>query len=294
MNYRKHAYLILAHNELPLLEFLVSCLDYEENDIYIHIDRKASYDGTSIKTKKSKLIFLPERWDARWGDITLVQIQLELLELAFQKGIYVYYHFLSGVDLPLKSQKYIHSFCLENRGKEFIGFVNDRDIESEINRRMRYRHIFAKRFQNRNVFIRLLRKLFLEIQIIGGFIRNKQIHFRKGPQWCSITDDFAAYLLSCKPEIMRIFSHTYAPDEFFVQTICWNSRFRERIYNPDDEFEGCLRFINWKNGILQPFNDSDIDRMFKSDKWFARKFNSKDVDVLNDYKRYYEAYISRW
>ena len=34
----KHAYLIIAHNEYPVLETLVSMIDDERNDIYLHID----------------------------------------------------------------------------------------------------------------------------------------------------------------------------------------------------------------------------------------------------------------
>ena len=39
----KHADLILAHNNFYILERLVKLLDYEFNDIYIHIDKKVRY-----------------------------------------------------------------------------------------------------------------------------------------------------------------------------------------------------------------------------------------------------------
>ena len=37
----KHAFLIIAHNEYPVLEVLLSMLDDERNDIYLHIDNRA-------------------------------------------------------------------------------------------------------------------------------------------------------------------------------------------------------------------------------------------------------------
>ena len=40
----RHAYLIIAHADFELLENLLSVLDYEDNDIFIHIDKKVSYD----------------------------------------------------------------------------------------------------------------------------------------------------------------------------------------------------------------------------------------------------------
>lgn len=38
----KHAFLIIAHNEYPILEVLLSMLDDERNDIYLHIYRQTS------------------------------------------------------------------------------------------------------------------------------------------------------------------------------------------------------------------------------------------------------------
>ena len=37
----KHAYLIIAHGELPVLETLLSMLDDERNDVYLHVDKRA-------------------------------------------------------------------------------------------------------------------------------------------------------------------------------------------------------------------------------------------------------------
>ena len=38
----KHAFLIMAHGSLPLLRVLLSMLDDERNDIFLHIDRKCA------------------------------------------------------------------------------------------------------------------------------------------------------------------------------------------------------------------------------------------------------------
>ena len=68
----KHAYLIMAHNQPKLLEILIQCLDYHENDIYVHLDQKwTDFDGTDLYkyVKKSKLYILKDRYDVRWGSI---------------------------------------------------------------------------------------------------------------------------------------------------------------------------------------------------------------------------------
>lgn len=37
---KKHAVLIMAHNQFKILEKLMIQLDHERNDLYIHVDRK--------------------------------------------------------------------------------------------------------------------------------------------------------------------------------------------------------------------------------------------------------------
>lgn len=74
----RHAYLIIAHNNEPLLQMLISILDDNRNDIYVHIDRKADFDGSTLRTSNSLLTILHERYDARWGDFSLVEAELEL------------------------------------------------------------------------------------------------------------------------------------------------------------------------------------------------------------------------
>ena len=53
----KHAFLIIAHTDWSLLKTLVSLLDYELNDIYIHIDAKVPAKAIpDIICSKSNLV----------------------------------------------------------------------------------------------------------------------------------------------------------------------------------------------------------------------------------------------
>lgn len=45
----QHAYLIMAHQHPEQLRMLMRCLDYKNNDIFLHIDAKyKDFDGTYI------------------------------------------------------------------------------------------------------------------------------------------------------------------------------------------------------------------------------------------------------
>lgn len=111
-------------------------LDDGRNDIYLHIDKKVvlgPLEQDLFRLAKARLFVLEQRLDVRWGDISVVKAELLLLETASMKGPYDYYHLLSGVDLPIKSQDYIHRFFEKNKGYEFVpyscGEANLKDLE---------------------------------------------------------------------------------------------------------------------------------------------------------------------
>ena len=124
----KHAYLIIAHNNFYILKKLIALIDDERNDIYIHIDKKTKNfkknDFMNI-CKKSNVYFI-KRISVYWGDYSQVQCELNLLKAAI-KGNYQYYHLISGVDLPIKSQDYIHDFFDINNNIEYVRFTDNWD-----------------------------------------------------------------------------------------------------------------------------------------------------------------------
>lgn len=279
----KHAYLILAHNEFTILERLIQAIDDERNDIYIHFDGKLkSYPV--FQPIHAGLFILTNRIDVRWGDISVVKAEYALFEAAFQSGGYSYYHLLSGVDMPLKSQDYIHRFFVENNGKEFIGYCQG-DITAGIDRKVRRWHLFPENFKDTqggmSIGKKVLRAGWIRMQLLLRIRRNKDVNFRKGTQWLSISSELVGYLLQQREEVVRIYSHTFCSDEIFVQTICWNSPFRNRVYNIHDEGRGCLRMIGWKGNRLEEWQERDFEELMSSDALFARKFGSRHIGVVN-------------
>lgn len=275
----KHAYLIIAHTEYDLLLQLINQLDDVRNDLYIHIDKKADFDGSNIQTNNCGLYILPQRIDARWGDFSLVEVEFLLFETAFNQGDYSYYHLLSGVDLPIKSQDYIHQYCRQYQGKEFIGFEQQISPE-KLHWRSQHYFLYARDFRSTSLWKRGLRTAFVRIQDLVGYRRNSW-EIKKGAQWCSVTQNFVSYLLWHRSELYTLFNHTFCPDEMVIQTLCWNSPFRDKVYSFTDEFEGCKRYIPWVNGSILTLRLDEVEIMICSDKWFARKFSSQQQEVID-------------
>ncbi|MDR0542771.1 MAG: beta-1,6-N-acetylglucosaminyltransferase [Dysgonamonadaceae bacterium] len=279
----KHACLILAHNEFEVLERLIRALDDVRNDIYIHFDRKLK-EYPAFQTRHAGLYVLTERIDVRWGDVSVVEAEYALFEAAYRQIGYDYYHLLSGVDMPLKSPDYIHDFFDKHKGKEFIGYYQG-NIDAQIERKVQRYHLFPKHFRETKGWKALgrkcLRSAFLRLQILLGIKRNRNVLFKKGTQWISITGDFVEYLLARKKQVLDTCRHTFCSDEIFVQTVCWSSPFRDRIYDPHDEGHGCMRMINWKDNRLKEWEEKDYGILMQSDALFARKFSGKHIEVVN-------------
>lgn len=274
----KHAYLILAHNEFALLQHLVSAIDDPRNDIYVHIDKKVK-DLPTLHTEKAGLTFLTQRTDIHWADLSMVKAEYALFETASAHGPYQYYHLLSGVDLPIKSQNYIHDFFDRHDGKEFIGFTLT-EMTPELIRRTQRWHMFPKHFsQTRNRYS-APRAAFLRLQEILGLKRNHNVSFMKGSQWVSVTERMARYFLNRRAWVMNTFTHTFAPDECVMQTLAVMSPLRVDLFNTHSDAAGCMRAIGWRNGRLIDWEASDYDKLARSPALFARKFNSRDPQFI--------------
>ena len=110
---KKHAFLIIAHNDFPLLQKLITLLDDPCNDIYLHIDKKADKSNIpDFSTKHSKLQTIPSI-TVNWGGHSQIFCELNLLKCATQ-NVYYYYHLLSGADLPIKNNRYIQAVRAQN------------------------------------------------------------------------------------------------------------------------------------------------------------------------------------
>ena len=280
----KHAFLILAHNEFEILRLLVSRLDDSRNDIFIHFDRKVA-TLPNLEVKNAGLTVLEDRKDVRWGGFSMMEAEYALFEAAAAKGPYQYYHLLSGVDLPLKSQEYIHRFFDAHDGKEFIGYTWTQ-MPKEFVRKMRRWHLFPEKFKSRDFVLRALRAGFIRFQEVFGIIRNKDVDFKKGSQWVSVTDGMVRFMLDHKEWVHKTFRNTFSPDELVVQTLCWMSPFKGNIFNIADDGAGCMRAIGWRENpgssemVLKDWTAEDYDLLKYSPALFARKFNSSDMEFI--------------
>ncbi len=275
----KHAYLIMAHNNFDLLSLLLQLIDDARNDIYIHIDKKVKdFDVKKYENMctYSKVYFTSERIDVKWGGSSQVWTELVLYKEAI-KHQYKYYHLISGVDLPLKSQNEIHDFFERHNHKEFIYYA-DKTTHWDYERLSRYH--FPKKWNKK-----ITAKLYgLQNKLKIDRIKKYNMEFKKGANWCSLTYEAVKYLVGKEKFIHQICRATSCADECYKQYLLCNSDFfKDRIFlnekgKPDD-----LREIDWTNCVNSPhiYTMEDLEKLKNSNKIFARKFDEKvDSEII--------------
>lgn len=279
MSNNKMAYLIMAHKNDGTFYALLQMLDNVRNDIFIHMDNKcANYSPKNTENflERSRC-FHAERTSVAWGGYSQIGAEVSLLKTAVKEGNYMFYHLLSGEDLPISSQENIYNFFCLHQNKEFIRFEKP---EFEYSDRIRYYYRYQERIGKKKNAYWYLQQFDVLCQKLIHSKRNKDVSFQKGSNWFSITDDFAKYVIEKEEWIKKHFSCTVCCDEVFLQTLLINSAFQDRLYYKkfDDAMCSAMRLIDWKRGEKPyVFRQEDYDELVSSPMLFARKFQW-DVD----------------
>lgn len=272
----KHAYCIMAHENWKQLQMLIGVIDDERNDIYLHIDAKSLNDFRNrgeLKTKNSSL-FLTESIDVRWSDISQVDAELLLFKHVIRSGKkYNRIHLISGSDFPLKSQNELHKMFL-NEDREYLSFGKDVHL---MYRRLRYYH-FLVRYRRKWYVTELLRRIILVPQILFiNRLRNIDLKFAYGQNWCSLTLPAVKAIIDKMVELRPKLKYTTSADEVYKQMILGSDN-KFKILNKS------ISYTCFSHGCASPktLTMADYDNIMSSGCLFARKFDINiDIKVIN-------------
>lgn len=277
----------MAHQNPWQLSVLLELLDDPRNDIYLLIDGKSEL-GTD------ELLYLPSRsgfvtyknvdFKIYWGGLSQIKGEMFLLERASEQNCYHYMHLISGLDLPIKTQEFIHDFFSE-LSKECVGF-NEQNLGVAKWKTERF-HFFVEGFnyRDREVY-KYLRNGLVFIQKLLGIKRKREFAtYYHGSNWFSISGRFAEYLIERKPQILDSYRYTISCDEVFVQTELKHSAFEPFRGFEGLEDSGNLRLIDWSRRVRNSpytWRMKDLKYLLSTDFLFARKFDERvDRDIID-------------
>ncbi|TCD46062.1 hypothetical protein D3X11_00860 [Streptococcus sp. X16XC17] len=304
----KHAYLIIAYDKFEQLAFQISLLDDPRNDIFIHMDKRTHLTDQDKKNlqaaaRHSNVYFTPQI-AVYWGHFSLVEAELILYKAAAEKGGYDFYHLISGADLPLASQDYIHAFFEDKLDRIFITRYNqeeEKDLKLHklvehyhLSRRIDPRHLSPIPRKCLRLYQVLENKIQTALKVDRLHGKRTEWGFEGFSEWKSFGHDVLLAVLQQEEFIRKQFRFTFCSDEYFFSIVLKRAGLTDRIYDHravndlPDEFQGNLRYINWWDGHPYEWIDSakdkaQLDKGIALGHLFSRKFN---LDKYPDLKEY--------
>ncbi|QRM48101.1 beta-1,6-N-acetylglucosaminyltransferase [Rhizobium sp. BG6] len=279
-------YMLLVHENPGQVQRLVSAQP-DNSPVLIHVDRRTPDDFQEDLARRldgrANVHFVP-RFASRWGSAGIMRATFSLIGSAIEQGItFDYATLLSGADYPIKSNAEIARFLERHQGSEFIeSFAMEKPNRWSAmggnykapDKVLRY-HL---RIRSRVMRTPFSRRLPYGLVAYGG------------SQWWTLSYAALQHIsqfVRRTPKFARFLDGVFIPDEFAIQTILSNSRFADRITGDD------LRLAIWDRPT-PPYpatlKCADMDRIFDSDKFFARKFDTEtDAEVFDRIDRHRDA-----
>lgn len=141
--------------DAEMLEILIRMLDDRRNDIFIMLDAKSDESKfKNVRCYYSNLFFCDNRIKVYWGHVSQIENELNLFEFAINQDNYQYFHLISGSDLPIKTQDYIHAFFSRNAGLEFITIKQGQTVDSIMREKLDTWQLFDKKMRHHNRIVR--------------------------------------------------------------------------------------------------------------------------------------------
>lgn len=267
----KNCILILAHKNHNQIMRLINHLK-TDFDLYVHIDKR-----NKLNIKSFDNVNVYKEFKTYHGGVSLVIATLFLIEEAY-KNNYDRYIFISGQDVPLKTNKEIINFFDTNKNKEYISYESINNSEA-MYKEMSFRlnsYNFGKLY--RLIFHRNIRELLSNFPLIK---RTTPENIYYGSQWWNLTNNAIKYILDYtkqNPNFLKRFNYTWGSDEFYFQSILLNSEFNNNCINDN------LRYLIWGVGTPINFTIKDYDDIKNNinNNIFSRKFDENfDNDIID-------------
>lgn len=256
-------------------------------DVFIHIDKRTKFLTTEISDAR---VFAYKKYRVYWGNFNQIRATLLLFEEANRKR-YDRYIFISGEDIPIKTNAEIYAYFFENH-KEYFEFSKlPRSVwgdnggfdridffwlnslsRGKTNRVKRMVYILLEKINTKYV-IPLMKK--------KGMHRRLEIPYYGGTNWMDLTYKCVFQLLAFvkdNKKYLNSFKHTRCADEIFFQTIICNYVEGVELQNKS------LRYVDWVTGPETPrvLRMEDYEKLKATDCLFARKVNYEiDANIID-------------
>ena len=282
------AFLILAHSDPSHLERL--CCALRPHSVFIHVDRKSVDFPFDKFVEQPGVSLIKPSIKIHWGDFSMIEATLALIERARSAGPFDRYVLLSGSCYPVKSMAALEAAFEKNPHSEWVNLTQIRrgsHLAHLIGRRWRMAPLVRPRTLNET-----LKAVWNKISGMKGRDLEREIQMTPyyGSQWWALTDDCTGMIMEfvkSHPEFVKAYRSVYAPDEHFFHTIVGNSNFAASARQVEDS--GSL------TNKIMPFHltttaverdwgleDQAFAAIAATDQFFIRKISTNRSAALVD------------
>lgn len=274
---QKIAYLVIAYMDPEQLKTLAGRL-VKTSDVYIHInssvDIQPFQDALADVKGEGRVSFSKKRYRIVWGGYSILKAAFSMMEQAFQYRDYDRVVLLTGLDYPIKSDRYIQEFFREHADVEYVhaDVVTGKMHEHLYYRDCRDSKVLHKIFSMRKERLKKKGKTGKPDYVMH---RGKKYQlYGIAPKW-ALTGECARYLLDFYKKNKKFnlyFQLMHAPDDFYVATVLFQSKFRSRIENQQDIFK-----IVWlpDDKGAKVLTEEDAPELLSCDGLYGKKFQSE-------------------
>jgi hypothetical protein len=268
---REHAYLVLAHEDVAMLNLLVSRL-VETGSVFVHIDRDCLISPDEIELYPS--VYVYKAFRIKWGGWSIVEATRFLADKALVSGA-KRLTLLSGLSYPIVSDDKLVELGQSDTDIFEAHIVDLEVIEKTFKRRFTSDHLEFK-LGNSN-FARIIRRASREFFALLPPLKPEKalnpLQLTFGSQWWSVSSK--TYLDSMKklidhPSIEDYFKRIECSDESFFGTLF-------RAVSANHQNSGTT-YVKWGSRgrpvVIQKIVSSEMNNFF-----FARKFSSRNIDI---------------
>ncbi len=300
-------YIILAHKNPTQIFRLITSLQDDDSNFFIHVDLKSDLSSVDVLTECANAYIIPQRENCIWGDFSIVKATLHLLKNVLESGNKGFTILLSGQDYRIKSKEKLNTFLKENKDSNFIDIqkIEEKWSKKMVRDKTEHYHFlhseirghsnsYAPFYQSsikqqfRNIFHLLKGRMpFKSFQKLLTLPQRNPVYKQQfgGSQWWAFnertTEKIYDYIVKNYQNLEDYYRFSSAPDEIFFHSILMNIISESEKSN----IKPSLTYANWerKNCILPvTFGKDDIDELANIPQFFARKFDREyDEQILD-------------
>jgi len=274
----KIANIILFHKYPVAVERLVKVLNHPNFDFYLHLDKKVKLKPFAYLSDLANTTLIKNRTSVRWAGYSQLAAFVNSLDEILNNGkSYDFINLLSGQDYPIKPVNEINKFLSLHIGKSFMMSETPPSTWwDDATLRFTKYHFWDYDFRGKHRLGDALSKIMparqfpLPLKLFGGPYASYRI----------LSIEAARYIhsiLNRKDKFFLFFKHTWAPDEFLINTLLMNSPLKDTIINEN------FHYMDRSLGGPRPkiLTTEDFTLLKNSDKFFARKFDiNVDMRIL--------------